>query len=317
MKAMFILPVFLNLLVQIFTQGRRVEFSANDFVNSDVRRTIDLSKTIIKIETSVMIKSHRVDPIFSYRFPLLKNHSHVLVYIKASLKSADGREEVSGVKVNKLNRIVDDTYDFYEVNFKAEPMNQEEERLLILTEHYSGRLELLPKKVTVKEDQLVVFKDSQNYVSVYTTNDQRTEVIFPNENTEILSVTELNSEKLRDRILYNINSPVAPLQVIPFRVHYEYNHALMVFNNAHKIFEVSHWGNVAIEERYQIENVGAKLEGEFGRVDYDNHGRHGGMNALKKVYAKLPLRSNGLWYRDEIGNVSTSRAQRTVKCLLI
>jgi enamine deaminase RidA (YjgF/YER057c/UK114 family) len=83
-------------------------------------------------------------------------------------------------------------------------------------------------------------------------------------------------------------------------------------NYGQKIFEVSHWGNVAIEERYQVENVGAKLEGEFGRVDYDNHGRHGGMNAMKKLRAKLPLRSNGLWYRDEIGNISTSRAVRNV-----
>ena len=100
--------------------------------------------------------------------------------------------------------------------------------------------------------------------------------------------------------------------MIPLRIHFEYNHALIIFNNAHKIFEVSHWGNVAIEERYQVENVGAKLEGEFGRVDYDNHGRHGGMNAMKKLKAKLPLRSNGLWYRDEIGNISTSRAVRNV-----
>jgi oligosaccharyltransferase complex subunit alpha (ribophorin I) len=226
------------------------------------------------------------------------------------LKSADGREEVSGVRINKLNRINDDTFDFYEINFKSEPMNNEEERLLIITEDYSGRLEMLPKKITVKEDQLVVYSDTQNFVSVYLTNEQRTEVLLPSDKTDLLSFTDLNAERLKDRILYHINSPVEPLKTIPLRLHYEFNHPLMVFNNAQKIFEVSHWGNVAIEERYQIENVGAKLEGEFGRVDYDNHGRHGGMCALKKLRAKLPLRSNNLWYRDEIGNVSTSRAAR-------
>ena len=313
MKISLILLSFLNSLVFIFTQSRRTEFSANDFINSDVRRTIDLTNSIIKIETTLMIKCHRVDPIFTYRFPLLKNNSQNLVHLKASLRSVDGKEEVSGVVVNKLNRLSDSTYDFYEINFKNEPMNNEEERVLVIEEDYSGRLEMLPKRITLKEDQLVVFSDTQNYLSVYTTNEQRTEVILPNESTEVLMFTEDNSERLRDRILYHLNFAVESLRTIPLRIHYEYNHPLTVFNYAHKIFEVSHWGNVAIEERYQIENVGAKLEGEFGRVDYDDRGRNGGKNALRKLRAKLPLRSNNLWYRDEIGNVSTSRAVRNVK----
>jgi len=316
MKISLILFSFLNSLIIILSQNRRTEFSANDFVNSDVRKSIDLTNTIIKIETVLTIKCQRVDPIFTYRFPLLKNNSQSLVHLKATLKSVDGREEVSGVKVNKLNRISDTTYDFYEVNFKNEPMNNEEERILVIEEDYSGRLEMLPKRITLKEDQLVVYSDTQNYLSVYTTKEQRTEVILPNDSTEVLSYSEAHAERLRDRILYHLNFAIEPLRTIPLRIHYEYNHPLTVFNYAHKIFEVSHWGNVAIEERYQIENVGAKLEGEFGRVDYDDRGRHGGRNALRRLRAKLPLRSNNLWYRDEIGNVSTSRAVRNVTSLI-
>jgi len=37
-----------------------------------------------------------------------------------------------------------------------------------------------------------------------------------------------------------------------------------------------------------------------------------GRNAIRDLNARLPLKSNGLWYRDEIGNVSTSRAMREV-----
>lgn len=316
MKINLILFSLLNTLILILTQNRRTEFSSKDFVNSDVRRTIDLTNTVIKLETVLTIKCQRVDPIFTYRFPLLKNYSQSLVHLKASIKSVDGKEEVSGVKVNKLNRLSDGTYDFYEVNFKNEPMNNEEERILVIEEDYSGRLEMLPKRITLKEDQLVVFSDYQNYLSVYNTNEQRTEVILPNDSTEVLSFTEIHAERLRDRILYHLNFVIEPLRTFPLRIHYEYNHPLTVFNYAHKIFEVSHWGNVAIEERYQIENVGAKLEGEFGRVDYDERGRHGGRNALKRLRAKLPLRSNNLWYRDEIGNVSTSRAVRNVSSII-
>ena len=313
MKINFLLISLINLLIYVFSQNRRgTEFSSKDFVNSDVRRTINLKNSIIKIETTLTIKSQRVDPNFTYRFHLIKNHTQSLVYLKAVLKSIDGNEEVTGIKINRLTRIVDENFDFYEINFKNEPMNNEEERLLFIQEEYFGRLQMLPKKITLKEDQYVLLQDTQNYVSVYNTIDQRTEIILPSDKTYIISYTELNAEKNSNGIIYYLNSPLNSLNIVPFRIHYEHNHPLIVFNYGQKIFEVSHWGNVAIEERYQVENVGAKLEGEFGRVDYDNHGRHGGMNAMKKLRAKLPLRSNGLWYRDEIGNISTSRAVRNV-----
>lgn len=96
----------------------------------------------------------------------------------------------------------------------------------------------------------------------------------------------------------------------PFKIHYEFNEPMSVLNYAIRTYEVSHWGNIAVEDKYQIENIGATLEGEFGRVDYDAYGRFGGKNAIRLLRAKLPLKSFGLWYRDEIGNVSTSRAAR-------
>ena len=113
-----------------------------------------------------------------------------------------------------------------------------------------------------------------------------------------------------DKIIYILNDEIAPLTIIDFRVHFECNFSLVVFNEVEKIHEVSHWGNIAVEEKYQIENVGAKLMGEFGRVDYDDEGVRGGRNALRSLVSKLPLRANNLWYRDEIGNVSSSRAFR-------
>lgn len=103
---------------------------------------------------------------------------------------------------------------------------------------------------------------------------------------------------------------MVPLTYDALNLHYEFNYPISVLNYANRTYEVSHWGNIAVEDKYQIENIGAKLEGEFGRVDYDQYGRTGGKNAIKMVRAKLPMRSWGLWYRDEIGNVTTSRAAR-------
>lgn len=87
---------------------------------------------------------------------------------------------------------------------------------------------------------------------------------------------------------------------------------MVVLNYALSKFEVSHWGNIVVDEKYQIENIGSKLEGEFSRVDYDEDGENGGKNALRSLRATYPIKSYGLWYRDEIGNVSTSSALREV-----
>ena len=106
------------------------------------------------------------------------------------------------------------------------------------------------------------------------------------------------------------------MQFEELKIHYEFNEPISVMNYAYRTYEVSHWGNIAVEDKYQIENIGAKLEGEFGRIDYDDYGRYGGKNAIRRLRAILPLRSFGLWYRDEIGNVSTSRAAREVIILL-
>ncbi len=35
---------------------------------------------------------------------------------------------------------------------------------------------------------------------------------------------------------------------------------------------MSHWGNIAVEEAYELENIGAQLEGGFSRVKYMQSG---------------------------------------------
>lgn len=93
-------------------------------------------------------------------------------------------------------------------------------------------------------------------------------------------------------------------------IHCENNSPLVVFKKVTKVIEVSHWGNVAISEHYSIANEGAELTGEFGRVLYNKYNPHIGKNALRELDAVLPFKTWGIYYRDEIGNISTSNAVR-------
>jgi len=51
---------------------------------------------------------------------------------------------------------------------------------------------------------------------------------------------------------------------------------------------VSHWGFIAVDEYFELENIGAELKGEFNRVDF--HKKGNGQNCMEMITAKYP------WY---------------------
>lgn len=307
LKLFIFIATFLYSIYQS-TQSKQV-FTSEDFQNIQVNRTIDLTNHIIKIKTKILIKNNKIDPVNTYRLPLLKNQTSNLLQLEASMSALLEEDSTINLKIHKQQKANND-FTFYDLSFRSEPMNYEEERLLVITEYYANQFDLLPKKIYLTEDQYVVFTNTQNFVSYYATATQRTKIKLPVEKSKFISYTKDNALVDGKRITYLLNFNIPAFTVKAFKVHFECNFSLVVFNNVEKIHEVSHWGNIAVEERYQIENVGAKLIGEFGRVDYDDEGVKGGKNALRVLYSKLPIRANNLWYRDEIGNVSSSRAFR-------
>lgn len=63
-------------------------------------------------------------------------------------------------------------------------------------------------------------------------------------------------------------SDVAPYSVSSLLLHFESNFPFATFRTANKEIEVSHWGNVAVEELYSLEHTGATLKGGFSRAQY-------------------------------------------------
>jgi oligosaccharyltransferase complex subunit alpha (ribophorin I) len=77
-----------------------------------------------------------------------------------------------------------------------------------------------------------------------------------------------------------------------------------------KTIEISHWGNILIDEYYNIFNEAAGIKGEFGRVDYQHWNPNHAPYAVKSLSADLPRHIRGLYYWDFIGNISSSQAYR-------
>jgi len=71
------------------------------------------------------------------------------------------------------------------------------------------------------------------------------------------------------------------------------------------VIEVSHWGNIAVEEHVHILHEGAKLKGSFSRYDFQRNPQSG-PSSVKSYKTILPAAAKDVYYRDEIGNISTS-----------
>ena len=284
MKLCFLLSILILQYISCANSG--------DFTIEEVKREINLKQSIITIENQLRIKKISYEDTFHYVVP--KNNSNSLIRITA--------QTIKGKKL-EMQKVSDDQfYDHYEIVLQG----SEE---IIVKEDYFEKLLFKPKNIYIKEDQLELFIDTVNLVSPYLVKSTTTKVILPSEKTKLIKYTKANSNQSGEKIIYSLTEEIPPFVTKKLYIHYLNNKPLMVFNYAVKTFQVSHWGNIAVTEEYQIENIGATLIGEFGRIDYDE-GITGGKNAMKKIRAKLPLRSWGLWYRDEIGNVSTSNARR-------
>lgn len=78
-----------------------------------------------------------------------------------------------------------------------------------------------------------------------------------------------------------------------------------------RLIEVSHWGNIAVEETIDMVHSGAVLKGSFSRYDFQKDTRSGAAS-VKSYKTVLPASATGVYYRDTNGNISTS-AMRVMK----
>lgn len=94
-------------------------------------------------------------------------------------------------------------------------------------------------------------------------------------------------------------------------IHYENHSPFLTITRLERTIEVSHWGNIAVEETIDIVHSGALLKGSFSRYDFQKDTRSG-QASVKSYKTMLPASATGVYYRDTNGNISTS-AMRVLK----
>jgi len=134
--------------------------------------------------------------------------------------------------------------------------------------------------------------------------EESTEIFLPKGKVDILE--ELPDTKLNgNKVVSGPFKGAATESELSSRFHLQYdaNFYFPVAKLVEREIEISHWGNVAVEEYYDVLNDGAKLKGEWSRLD---HQLHNIPHSFQSLQASLPIEAYGVYYRDELGNVTTS-----------
>ncbi|KAH9129753.1 hypothetical protein AeMF1_000263 [Aphanomyces euteiches] len=274
-------------------------------VNTAVKRTFDLTKHIVVQVDEVTFKDDEND-IDSYAVA-------VPLYLNVRLAYLTAKSD-KNAPYTVVPNTVDSTHDvqLYNVKLKS-PVPRGVEAYLKLTAYYTRVLTPYPAAIKQTEDQLVVFHAPHLFVTPYSTTVQTTQVKLPS-STQIESHAILQPTVVEGSLLtygpYDtaVDAYAALESPSSLSVHFKHNGPFITMTSLVKEIEVSMWGRISTEEVVDLKHTGAALLGGFSRFDYAEKQTQSA--SFRTLHAFLPKEATNIYYRDEIGNVTTSTVRR-------
>ncbi|KAF5203638.1 Dolichyl-diphosphooligosaccharide--protein glycosyltransferase subunit [Thalictrum thalictroides] len=279
----------------------------SNLVLSKVERRIDLTSQIVRTISTLKVENEGPDMISEVLLCFPDYQAEKLAFFLVSPNEGKGKSKssttslpVQGVKPEGMPS----SLTFYSVSL-PKGLSEGENIILDVFAVFTHSLQPFPEQITQADSQLVLFQDSAYYLSPYEVKIQSLSVRLPTPRVE--SYTKLQNTKLVDsEIKYGPyeNIPAFSYEVVV--VHYENNRPFAVARELVREIEISHWGNVQITEHYNLVHGGAYNKGGFSRLDYQARPHVRGVSSFRHLLARLPPRAHSVYYRDEIGNISTS-----------
>ncbi|ERE66777.1 dolichyl-diphosphooligosaccharide--protein glycosyltransferase subunit 1 [Cricetulus griseus] len=263
--------------------------------------------------TSLRFRRRRLDESGTASKRTLRRLAHPLVAVLYQVKGED--EEDGNLEVRET-KIKGKSGRFFTVKLPV-ALDPGSKISVVVETVYTHVLHPYPTQITQSEKQFVVFEGNHYFYSPYPTKTQTMRVKLASRNVE--SYTKLGNPTRSEDVL-----DYGPFKDTPaysqvgsetitarfgwkdtFKVHYENNSPFLTITSMTRVIEVSHWGNIAVEENVDLKHTGAVLKGPFSRYDYQRQ-PDSGISSIRSFKTILPAAAQDVYYRDEIGNVSTS-----------
>eukprot|EP00903_Cladosiphon_okamuranus_P016026 g14798.t1 len=292
MAGQLAMAIFLACLVSMLA------YSAAAVTNTQVQRKIDVSTQFAKVVTTYTVSGASG----AYKFALPAKDQDHLAFLSVTMGKKELAFELEASPEEGL------------VLYSAAVGQPGDGTKIAVKAVYTDVLSPFPKEITQLEDQSVLFESTLFAPSPYRTAKQTT--ILKLASGKILSMTEATGKRAvkGEQVTYGTFEDVAPLaDGGELRLHYVNHAAFAKVTSCLREIEVSNWGNIAVEEHYDLVHAGAKLKGGFSRMDYMASKHADTPNpSFRKLDATLPSGASDIYYRDNIGNVSTSTVRYTL-----
>lgn len=291
-----------------------VSLSSHGWTQSEVQRKIDLKTHVEEVNLNIKLTNDGKSHASSYLLSIPSSKSSKLSYAEGSYsvgKSKDKKNLISRpVKIQSSEMKsfnVEEKTTFVEFQFPSSVAPGESVTLTLLV-IFTTTQKPFPEQIQQADNQLVLWQDSKVFFSPYATENQNT--IIKLASSQVESYTKKGGKVRGDEVAYSDVKSTAAFTFTPIQIHFQNNSPFATLTNFQKDIEVSHWGNVAIQDNYLLLHTGAKLVGPYSRVDYDRYPNQAPA-AFEKLVATLPRTATDIYYRDYIGNISTSHVRKT------
>ncbi|XP_050207529.1 dolichyl-diphosphooligosaccharide--protein glycosyltransferase subunit 1A [Mercurialis annua] len=283
----------------------------SDLIISRVDRRIDLTSQIVRITSTLKVENAGSASVSEFLLIFPEIQAKKLSYLSATPYEGKGKTRKYGASlpIEVANpKGMPPALNSYSVSL-PKPLSEGQTLTLDVLAVFTHALQPFPEKISQADIQLVLLQDSAHYLSPYAVKSQSLSVKLPDaRDARVESYTKIENTNLHDsEIKYGPYENLPPYSYSPIAVHFEANQPFAVARELVREIEISHWGNVQVTEHYIIVHGGAKSKGEFSRLDYQARPNIRGASAIKHFIAKLPPRAHSIYYRDEIGNISTSQ----------
>ncbi|XP_078036604.1 dolichyl-diphosphooligosaccharide--protein glycosyltransferase subunit 1 [Augochlora pura] len=291
--------LFLGIYIQSLTATDVID---SDLVLKNVEKHIDLQSQLTKITTRLVLENGSKDRhIRSFLFSLESKQRSSLSFIAAYREPVRVELKLAEVKINTHPDKI-----FYKIELK-DPLSPGRTMSVDIEMVLSHELIPHPKEITQKEKQLVKYMGNIYLYSPYTIMKLTTTISLPSRNVE--SYTKFKPVSQSDSMItYGPYEKLLPFSYEELNIHFENNNKFLTVVKLERSIEISHWGNIAVEEHIDLLHTGALLKGSFSRYDYARETKSG-QASIQSFDTILPAAASDIYYRDEIGNISTSHTR--------
>lgn len=281
--------------MKVFVLLALVVVASTQLVNKNANRVVDLSTQIAKVTTEIEVENTGGSASSTYQVTIDPSAVEHLSFVSVT----QGGRTLPLTEVEK---------GLYEATLSPAIGGGSKANLVLLCT-FTHVLEPFPKAINQPDNQLVRYHSNAYFYSPYETAEQFSK--FNLGSSKIESFTPRSpSNKEGQTVKYGPYSNIPAKTTAKVSLHFENNSPFLTITNLKRLIEVSHWGNIAVEEHYEMSHSGAKLKSQFSRLDFQRN-PIGAPTAIKSFRTVLPASSKDVYYRDDIGNISTSNLRES------